>query len=67
MLNLEMDGHRISDFPHAAIFDGSLADMDFAPAMGLWVLEIQLRHPSKPYGAFFEDILLDDRHFPAGS
>jgi len=67
VLNLEMNGHRISDFPHRAIFDGSLAQIDFAPAAGLWVLEIQIRHPSKPFGAFFEDILLEDRYFSAVS
>jgi len=33
------------------------------PASGLWVLEIQLRHPTRPFGAFFEDLLLEDRHF----
>ena len=64
VLNLDMNGHRIGDFPHAAIFKGSLAEIDFAPTAGLWVLEIQIRHPSEPFGAFFEDILLDDSHFP---
>jgi hypothetical protein len=24
------------------------------------MLEIQLRHPEKPYSAFFEDLLLDE-------
>ena len=65
VLNLDMNGHRISDFPHAAIFKGSLAQVDFTPSAGLWVLEIQIRHPTEPFGAFFEDILLDDSHFPA--
>jgi Xaa-Pro aminopeptidase len=64
VLNLDMNGHRICDFPHAAIFKGSLAQIDFAPSAGLWVLEIQIRHPGEPFGAFFEDILLDDSHFP---
>jgi hypothetical protein len=63
VLNLDMNGHRISDFPHKAIFSGSLAQIDFAPAAGLWVLEIQIRHPTRPFGAFFEDLLLDDSHF----
>jgi Metallopeptidase family M24 len=63
VLNLEMNGHRIGDFPHKAIFDGSLAQVDFAPTVGLWVLEIQIRHPDKPFGAFFEDLLLGDEHF----
>jgi hypothetical protein len=63
VLNLDMNGHRISDFPHKAIFSGSLAQIDFAPTAGLWVLEIQIRHPTRPFGAFFEDLLLDDSHF----
>ncbi len=63
VLNLDMNGHRISDFPHKAIFAGSLAQIDFAPSAGLWVLEIQIRHPTRPFGAFFEDLLLDDSHF----
>ena len=63
VLNLDMNGHRISDFPHKAIFGGSLAEIDFVPSAGLWVLEIQIRHPTRPFGAFFEDLLLDDTHF----
>jgi Xaa-Pro aminopeptidase len=63
VLNLDMNGHRISDFPHKAIFSGSLAEIDFAPSAGLWVLEIQIRHPTRPFGAFFEDLLLQDRYF----
>ncbi|MDF0606695.1 M24 family metallopeptidase [Neisseriaceae bacterium TC5R-5] len=57
-LNLDLSGHRIADFPHKAIYAGSLAEVDFTPAHLLWVLEIHIRHPSQPYGAFFEDILL---------
>jgi len=63
-LNMDLSGHRISDFPHLVIYDGPMADMDFAPTAGLWVLEIHIRHPSKPFGAFFEDMLLDDSYFP---
>jgi Xaa-Pro aminopeptidase len=63
VLNLDMNGHRISDFPHKAIFGGSLAEIDFVPSAGLWVLEIQIRHPTRPFGAFFEDLLLEDTHF----
>jgi Metallopeptidase family M24 len=62
--NWEMLGHRISDFPHKLIFDGTMAEVDFVPSAGLWVLEIQIRHPTRPFGAFFEDILLEDIHFP---
>jgi Xaa-Pro aminopeptidase len=58
-LNLDTSGHRLADFPHKALFSGSLAQVDFAPATGLWVLEIQIRHPERPIGAFYEDLLLD--------
>ncbi len=57
-LNLEMSGHRLSDFPHAALHTGSLAEVEFTPSEGLWVLEIQIRHPQRPFGAFYEDLLL---------
>ncbi len=64
-LNMDLSGHRISDFPHAVIYDGPMADVDFVPSAGLWVLEIHIRHPSRPFGAFFEDMLLDEAYFPA--
>ena len=62
-LNMDLSGHRLSDFPHAAIYDGPLADVDFKPSPLLWVLEIHIRHPDGGYGAFFEDMLLDDSYF----
>lgn len=58
-LNLKMDGHRLSDFPHNVYHAGTLADATFRPSANLWVLEIQIRHPQKSYGAFYEDLLLD--------
>jgi Xaa-Pro aminopeptidase len=57
-LNLNMSGHRLADFPHAALHKGSLAATRFAPSPGLWVLEIQIRHPDRPFSAFYEDLLL---------
>lgn len=57
-LNLAMDGHRLGDFPHAVHFKGALKDIAFSPSEALWVLEIQLKHPTKPVGSFYEDILL---------
>lgn len=57
-LNLNMNGHRLSDFPHTAYHSGKLADVSFCPSPALWVLEIQIRHPEKPFGAFFEDLLI---------
>jgi Xaa-Pro aminopeptidase len=56
-LNLGVLGHRVSDFPHSIYRAGSLGAFESQPAEGIWVLEIQLRHPTKPYGAFYEDVL----------
>jgi Xaa-Pro aminopeptidase len=53
-----MHGHRLGDFPHQLHSKSSLADVDFMPAEGLWVLEIQIAHPELQWGAFFEDLLL---------
>ena len=63
VLNLDLSGHRIADFPHTLVYEGGLAETDFQPSRLIWVLEIHIRHPSKPYGAFFEDMLLEDEHF----
>lgn len=62
-LNMDLPGHRVSDFPHAAIHTGSLADFDAAPQAMRWILEIHLRDPAGEFGAFFEDMLLDDQHY----
>lgn len=58
-LNLDTNGHRLSEFPHEAHYAGALATTDFKPTADLWVLEIQIRHPTRPFGAFYEDLLLD--------
>ncbi|WP_416424837.1 M24 family metallopeptidase [Pseudomonas sp. App30] len=58
VLNLNIKGHRVSDFPHAIYRGGDLGDFEQAPNAGLWILEIQLAHPSLPYGAFYEDLLV---------
>ncbi len=65
-LNLDLSGHRLSDFPHSAHYDGSLADVGFRPHPNLWVLEIAIAHPDGTFGAFYEDLLLEDQSFPAG-
>jgi Xaa-Pro aminopeptidase len=62
-LNLELTGHRISDFPHKAHFSGPMSSVDIVPAPDLWVLEIGLAHPTRTFGAFYEDTLLDDQSF----
>jgi hypothetical protein len=62
-LNLDLSGHRLSDFPHAAIYDGPMGDVDFKPSPLLWVLEIHIRNKERTFGAFFEDMLLEDSYF----
>jgi Xaa-Pro aminopeptidase len=57
-LNLDIKGHRVSDFPHAIYRAGDLGDFADYPNPGLWILEIQIAHPSLPYGAFYEDLLV---------
>lgn len=54
----EIPGHRVSDFPHALYGKHLLAQADFVPADGIWVLEIQVRDARRPMGAFYEDVLL---------
>jgi CDP-4-dehydro-6-deoxyglucose reductase len=54
----ETAGHRVSDFPHALYGKHRLAEADFVPGDGIWVLEVQVRDLQRPIGAFFEDVLL---------
>ncbi len=63
-LNLDLSGHRLSDYPHSAHYDGSMADVPFRPNPNLWVLEIAIAHPDRGFGAFYEDLLLVDQSFP---
>jgi Xaa-Pro aminopeptidase len=56
-LNHAIKGHRLGDFPHAVHKAGDLGTLEAAPSPGLWVLEIQIAHPSEPFGAFHEDLL----------
>ena len=62
-LNFELPGHRISDFPHATKYSGSLADLEITPSAMRWILEIHLRDPQQRFGAFYEDMLLDDKDY----
>ena len=41
-LNLDIKGHRVSDFPHAIHRGGDLGDFEHYPNAGLWILEIQI-------------------------
>jgi hypothetical protein len=59
-LNLDIKGHRVCDFPHAIYQAGKLADFGLCPSTGLRVLEIQIAHPTRGFGAFFEDLLVAD-------
>lgn len=51
------NGHRVSDFPHAIHYRGNLRSFDQHPTAQRWILEIQLRHRTQPFGTFYEDIL----------
>ena len=63
VLNMELTGHRLSEFPHSAYYDGTLAAVSIRPSPNLWVLEVQVRHATKPIGGFFEDLLLEDKDY----
>lgn len=57
-LNWDVKGHRVSDFPHAIYKAGTLGDFEATPSPWVWILEIQIAHPTRPIGAFFEDLLI---------
>ena len=58
VLNSNMYGHRLGDFPHAVHSRAKLGSIDFSPAPKLWVLEIHVIDEKLGLGSFFEDILL---------
>ena len=60
--NHAIKGHRVSDFPHSVHKGGDLGDFERRPTQGLWILEIQIAHPTEPFGAFYEDLLVDPVH-----
>jgi len=55
--NHAIKGHRLGDYPHSVHKGGDLGTLEDAPSPGLWVLEIQIAHPTEPFGAFYEDLL----------
>jgi Xaa-Pro aminopeptidase len=59
-LNHAVKGHRVSDFPHSVHKGGDLGTLDAAPTSGLWILEIQIAHRTEPFGAFYEDLLVNN-------
>lgn len=59
LLSLEKaNGHRVSDFPHIARMRGSIEGFPQKPQSNRWILEIQIRHPHRDFGAFYEDLLV---------
>lgn len=60
--NHAIKGHRVSDFPHSVHKGGNLGDFEREPSGGLWILEIQIAHPTEPFGAFYEDLLAGPEH-----
>jgi methionyl aminopeptidase len=62
-LNRDLSGHRLSEFPHSVHYDGAMAAVDFRPSPLLWVLEIAIIHPEHKFGAFYEDLLLENQSF----
>ena len=58
ILNLDIKGHRVSDYPHSIYKAGDLGGFHGVPVAGVWILEIQIAHPEKPFGAFYEDLLI---------
>jgi methionyl aminopeptidase len=66
-LNMDLSGHRLSEYPHSAHYDGPLAEVGFKPNPNLWVLEIAIADADKTFGAFYEDLLLEDQSFPTGT
>ncbi|MEI7037559.1 M24 family metallopeptidase [Fulvimonas yonginensis] len=56
--NHAIKGHRLGDYPHSVHKGGDLGSLEGTPSPGLWVLEIQIAHPTEPFGAFYEDLLV---------
>jgi len=60
VFNQQIKGHRLGDFPHRLYANGSLGDFKGSVRDGIWVLEIQIRHPSLPIGGFMEQVLFSE-------
>ncbi len=58
VLNSNMYGHRMGDFPHAVHSKATLGSVNFTPAPKLWILEIHLIDEELGLGSFFEDLLI---------
>lgn len=55
--HLNPAGHLIGSFPHTGWKEG-LNTYPYVPEPGIWILEVQIRHPQEPYGAFVEAVLI---------
>jgi hypothetical protein len=53
----DVTGHRLGDFPHQKYSKQDLPGVGFTPSAHLWILELQIAHPTLPIGAFYEDLL----------
>ncbi len=58
LLTENVDGHRLSDFPHQKHSKERLCNVASVPSAELWVFEIHIKHPTLPVGAFVEDMLM---------
>lgn len=59
-LNPDIHGHRVGEFPTAGHLADDLAGFGRCPSGGLWILGIQIAHPTRPFGACHEDLLSED-------
>jgi len=57
-LNLDLGGHRLGDYPSGEHYEGPLSEITFHPSPNLWMVEVHIRHPEQPFGAFYEDLLV---------
>lgn len=55
---LKSGGHLIGSFSHGASWNQGIATYNEAMQPGIWILEIQIKDPNEPYGAFYEDLLI---------
>jgi methionyl aminopeptidase len=60
-LNLNLSGQRPGDFPHEAHCDGPLADGDIRPNPSPWVPGMAIGHPTRKFGALYENLLLEEQ------
>lgn len=59
-LNLDLGGHRLGDYSSADHYDGPLSEITFHPSPNRWMVEIHIRHPDHLFGAFYEDLLMEE-------